>query len=70
MYTKAIKMSKIYNDNNFKGLILTNYFISLNEIKDNIYQQSLKLEKEALKIEIEKSEIKTNSLLLNIYINQ
>ena len=72
MYTKAIKMSKIYNDNNFKGLILTNYFISLNEIKDNIYQQSLKLEKEALKIEIEKSEIKANSLLFNKnkYIHQ
>jgi len=58
-------MSKIYNDNNFKGLILTNYFIFLNEIKKEIYQQSLKLEKEALKIKLEKLEIKANSQLFN-----
>jgi len=72
MYTKAVNMSKIYYDNNFKGLILTNYFICLNEIKEEIYQQSLKLEKEALKIKVEKSEIKTNSLLFNTnkYIHQ
>ena len=36
MYTKAVNMSKIYNDNNFKGLILTNFFICLNEIKEEI----------------------------------
>ena len=72
MYTKAVNMSKIYNDNNFKGLILTNFFICLNEIKEEIYHQSLKLEKEALKIKVEKSEIKANSLLFNNnkYIHQ
>lgn len=72
MYTKAVNMSKIYNDNNFKGLILTNYFICLNEIKEEIYQQSLKLEKEALKIKEEKLKIKANSLLFNNnkYIHQ
>ena len=36
MYTKAVNMSKLYNDNNFKGLILTNNFICLNEIKEEI----------------------------------
>ena len=65
MYTKAVNISKIYNDNNFKGLILMNYFICLNEIKEEIYQQSLKLEKEALKIKVEKSEIKAKSQLFN-----
>ena len=54
---------KILSRNSFKTSLLTNYFISLNEVKNKINEEKNKSNEDIIKIRKEKSQILVNSLL-------